>query len=272
MNMVKVKEDITGWKMWEHGVPDSRLTVIKQVEDYVTPKGQHHSQWLCECSCKNHTQKIIRGSHLKNGKILSCGCFQHEILVQNGKNSTNKPPKKKNRYSDKMTDEYGDYYLIYSNPDERACGMIDADKIDKIRQHSWYVSKKGYLCSFIDGKHIKMHQFLFGKWYDHIDRNKLNNRQYNLRPCTAKQNIANSSKPYTGNNKYKGVYLDKRSGKYYAQLGEIVDGKRIRHTGIRRNTIQEALKDRLKMEARYQGEFASQKDLFEQYDIEIPKN
>lgn len=132
--------------------------------------------------------------------------------------------------------------------------------------------KKGYLCSFIDGKHIKMHQFLFGKWYDHIDRNKLNNRQYNLRPCTAKQNIANSSKPYTGNNKYKGVYLDKRSGRYYAQLGEIVDGKRIRHTGIRRNTIQEALKDRLKMEARYQGEFASQKDLFEQYDIEIPKN
>ena len=46
MNMVKVKEDMTGWKMWEHGVPDSRLTVIKQVEDYVTPKGQHHSQWL----------------------------------------------------------------------------------------------------------------------------------------------------------------------------------------------------------------------------------
>lgn len=28
--MVKVKEDMTGWKMWEHGVPDSKLIVIKQ--------------------------------------------------------------------------------------------------------------------------------------------------------------------------------------------------------------------------------------------------
>lgn len=31
--MVKVKEDMTGWVMNEHGFPDSRLTVIKQVED-----------------------------------------------------------------------------------------------------------------------------------------------------------------------------------------------------------------------------------------------
>ena len=39
--MVKVKIDMTGWKMWEHGVPESRLTVIKQVNDYVTPQGVH---------------------------------------------------------------------------------------------------------------------------------------------------------------------------------------------------------------------------------------
>ena len=29
--MVMVKEDMTGWIMAEHEVPDSRLTVIKQV-------------------------------------------------------------------------------------------------------------------------------------------------------------------------------------------------------------------------------------------------
>ena len=38
-NLVKVKEDMSGWIMSEHGVPDSRLKVIKQVEDYVYPSG-----------------------------------------------------------------------------------------------------------------------------------------------------------------------------------------------------------------------------------------
>lgn len=28
--MANITEDMTGWKMWEHGVPDSRLTVIKK--------------------------------------------------------------------------------------------------------------------------------------------------------------------------------------------------------------------------------------------------
>lgn len=30
--MVKVRKDIAGWKMWEHGVPESRLTVLAQTD------------------------------------------------------------------------------------------------------------------------------------------------------------------------------------------------------------------------------------------------
>lgn len=72
--MVKVREDMTGWNMWEHGVPDSRLTVIEQVEDHVTAKGVHYSRWLCECSCEEHNQIIAYGSHLRNGRNKDCGC------------------------------------------------------------------------------------------------------------------------------------------------------------------------------------------------------
>lgn len=269
--MIKVKIDMTGWVMAEHGVPNSRLTVIEQAEDYVNPSGKHYSQWLCECSCENHTRKIIKGSHIKDGRILSCGCVQHETMVRNGINSLNTPPQKSNRYSEKMIDEYGEYYLIYSNPDEKVCGMIDADRLDDVKQYSWSLSGGGYLSTSINGKYIKMHQLLFGKWYDHIDRNKLNNRRYNLRPCNAKQNLANSSKHRDGDNKYKGVYFDKRKGKYYAQLAETINGKRKRYTGALRSNIEEALKDRLQMEAEHQGEFSAQIDLFEQYGIEIPK-
>ena len=42
--MVKVRIDMTGWNMWEHGVPDSKLTVLYQVEDHVTKGGNRVSQ------------------------------------------------------------------------------------------------------------------------------------------------------------------------------------------------------------------------------------
>ena len=76
--MVKVRQDMTGWKMWEHGVPDSRLTVIKRVEGYLNPDGTYAPQWLCECSCENHTQIIVRGTNLRNGNTKSCGCWMKE--------------------------------------------------------------------------------------------------------------------------------------------------------------------------------------------------
>lgn len=45
--MVKVREDMTGWNMWEHGVEDSRVTVLKQIEDIVGKNGRVAAQWLC---------------------------------------------------------------------------------------------------------------------------------------------------------------------------------------------------------------------------------
>jgi hypothetical protein len=77
--MVKVKQDMSGWIMSEHGVPDSRWTVIEQVEDYISPKGEHHANWLCECSCQDKTRKIIRECLLKNGNSKSCGCLKREL-------------------------------------------------------------------------------------------------------------------------------------------------------------------------------------------------
>ena len=34
--------DMTGWKMWEHGVPNSKIIVIKQV-----PNKSGHALWEC---------------------------------------------------------------------------------------------------------------------------------------------------------------------------------------------------------------------------------
>lgn len=77
--MVKVKEDMTGWKMWEHGVPDSRLTVIKQVDDYIEKNGSRRAQYLCECNCGCGQPVIALAKEIKSGHTKSCGCLKFTI-------------------------------------------------------------------------------------------------------------------------------------------------------------------------------------------------
>ena len=73
--------DMTGWIMKEHGVPNSRLTVIEPADDHITTGGNHYTQWLCQCDCGNHV--IVRGAYLRNGNTLSCGCIQKELAQKN---------------------------------------------------------------------------------------------------------------------------------------------------------------------------------------------
>lgn len=67
--------DMTGWKMSEYGVPDSRLTVIKQTKDNKFGK----TQWSCKCDCGGYT--IVDGNSLRSGKTKSCGCLQREKIA-----------------------------------------------------------------------------------------------------------------------------------------------------------------------------------------------
>lgn len=49
-----------------------RLTVIKRVEEQ-----NGALKWLCKCDCGN--EKIVAGSHLKDGSTKSCGCYSNEV-------------------------------------------------------------------------------------------------------------------------------------------------------------------------------------------------
>ena len=63
--------------MKEHGVPDSRLTVIKK--DLDNPKPCEY--WLCQCECGNlvsvKRENLIRQD--RNG-TRSCGCMHQEVV------------------------------------------------------------------------------------------------------------------------------------------------------------------------------------------------
>lgn len=58
---------------------------------------------------------------------------------------------------------------------------------------------------------------------DHRSGNGLDNRRFNLRPATRRQNGSNQRKT-RGRSKYKGVVL-KRSGKWQAQICQRIEGK-----------------------------------------------
>ena len=62
-------KDITGQRF-------GKYTVISRVEN-----NKHDmAMWLCQCDCG--TQKIVMGSSLRRGLILSCGCYHKEKVSQ----------------------------------------------------------------------------------------------------------------------------------------------------------------------------------------------
>lgn len=74
------KIDMVGWIMAEHGVKDSRLTVIAEAEPHITKGGNRQRQYFCQCSCGKII--IAPGCRLRTGNTKSCGCLAKEKLVQ----------------------------------------------------------------------------------------------------------------------------------------------------------------------------------------------
>lgn len=70
--------DMTGWKMWEHGVPDSHWTVLERAEN----EPGKHTKWRCQCDCLEKTEQVIDGCSLRNGTSKQCIKCGHKITGQ----------------------------------------------------------------------------------------------------------------------------------------------------------------------------------------------
>ncbi len=257
--MVKVKIDMTGWNMWEYGVPDSRLTVIKQVEDYITPKdGKARAQWLCECSCLEHNRVIVIGTHLRSGRVKSCGCLNKERAAYIGRSNH-----KENQYD--LSGDIGVGWTYNTNKEF----YFDKKNYDIIKSYCWFehVPTNGtHRLMARDANNnttIYMHILLGFKNYDHIDRNELNNLESNFRASTKQQNNRNKSLHKNNTSGFTGVSWMKQRQKWNAHI--TIDYKSIK-LGYFDNK-DDAIKARLRAEKEYFGEFAPQRHLFEQYGI-----
>lgn len=257
--MVKVRKDMTGWVLSEHGMPNSRITVLKQTDDYIRPDGRHEAQWICQCSCGSNPFVAI-GHNLtaKVRPILSCGCLLPEVILN--------IKKKTNIYSNMFSDEYGDYYIGYAT-NTGSEFYIDVDDFERIRNYCWIENSNGYMeTTTKDKKHVKMHRLIMNNQYDivdHADRNRLNNRKYNLRDASNGQNAMNRSKQCNNTSEISGVSWDSKENKWVAKID--INKKR-KHLGYFINK-EDAIIARLKAEKEYFGEFAPQRHLFDVYDV-----
>lgn len=255
--MVKVREDLTG-KVF------GRLTVIEQAEDYVFPSGKRQARWLCRCSCGDPDTVIVSGHSLKLGTTLSCGCLQKENAIKVGHKN-----KRHNEWLDDVfINEHGEYRVGFTSNTNKEF-YIDAEDYELLHNHCWleHITPEGY--GRLETKDTKvrkmiaMTKMLGCQGYDHADRNPLNNRKYNLRPCTIIENCQNRTKQSNNTSGVIGVCWMSRDNVWVARIG--VNKHRI-HIGSFSNK-EDAIVARLQAEAKYFGKFAPQRHLFETYGI-----
>lgn len=58
--------DLTGKRV-------GRLIVLDRADDHIAYNGRRRIMWRCKCDCGKET--VVRGDHLRSGRIRSCGCF-----------------------------------------------------------------------------------------------------------------------------------------------------------------------------------------------------
>ena len=82
---------------------------------------------------------------------------------------------------------------------------------------------------------------------DHKDRNKKNNRKYNLRPCTNEQNACNKDTIKNNKSGFRGVFFKTDKNKWQVKIRQ----KFIKYC----DSYEEAVQVRLQAEKEYFGDF-----------------
>ena len=254
---------MTGWKMWEHGVPDSKLTVIGRADDYVRPDGRREAQWRCRCNCGNNAEVIANSHSLKSGNTKSCGCINIQLITNLGKDN-----KKYNVYD--YTKDYGVGFCSNSGDEF----YFDWEDFDKIKDYCWFkhIAKDGYISIRAHDQHnnrkqVKLYKILTNyDMCDHKNRNPFDNRKSNLRPSTAQENARNHSIRKNNKSGITGVWFIPSKNKWVASINMEKYKRTI--LGNYEDKV-DAIKARLVAEAEHYGEFAPQKHLFAEYNIKL---
>ena len=196
--------DLTGQKF-------DKLTVIKRMKNYISPKGKIKTQWLCECDCGGENSlKIVLSCHLKSGHTKSCGCLVKEALL-----ITQQTNRKYNTY-----DLSGEYGIGYTSKGEEF--YFDLEDYDKIKNYYWRINNEEYVISLDENNVTIMHRLVTNcprdMEVDHIFHKNFDNRKSELRIVTHSQNSKNKSLFSNNTSGVSGVFWNKAANKWETQI------------------------------------------------------
>lgn len=96
-----------------------------------------------------------------------------------------------------LKDEYAEIVLTDGKDRERGITKISQQDIEKVKGHHWTNNGNGYVRTFINTKPLYLHRFLCNcpddKEVDHINHDKMDNRQENLRIVSHSTNQCNNN-------------------------------------------------------------------------------
>ena len=113
-----------------------------------------------------------------------------------------------------------------------AYAQVDAEDVDRISAHRWSMHNRGYAITGGGNTKVLMHRMVLGlesergsgrgsgasrPQADHINGDKLDNRRANLRVVSNQQNHQNRQTSQGKTSAYRGVYLQRSTGKWCAR-------------------------------------------------------
>lgn len=94
--------------------------------------------------------------------------------------------------------------LYGKNPDsDKSFALVSTNKVSYVIDHKWYLGKNGYPFTYINGARVQLHKYVWhlnngslpdqNLYIDHVNRNKLDATDSNLRLATPAENSYNKT-------------------------------------------------------------------------------
>jgi len=193
-----------------------------------------------KCSVCNSADEVW---NYKSTGVLYCPNHYHEMYNYGEIRNLN-GRRKKNKYIIK-----GNTIEFITTNDEMA--YIDKKHKYLLDCFYWGLNSQGYLQTRAGNKLVRMHHALLGQpinlVIDHINRNKKDNREENLRICTQLNNSRNFTLHKNNSSGIRGVSKVKSTGKWRARIS--IRGKEINLGHYEK--LEDAKKAREKGEEKY---------------------